>query len=100
MLVVGCERPIKVCTIALLMVRVGLLHTGYVGRLASLAVVGASALGELDEQAGTVTDGDVLLDDTHTVTVNPLDTILIVNNSGIAPVDLLADLNRSASGCE
>ena len=99
-MVVGCDRPIKVCTIALLMMRVGLLHTGYVGRLAGLAVVGAAALGKMDEQAGTVADGDMVIDDTHTVTVNPPDAILIVNNSGITPVDLLADLNRSASGCE
>lgn len=100
MLVVGCERPIKVCTIALLMMRVGLLHTGYVGRLAGLAVVGAAALGKLDEQAGTVADGDVVLDDTHTVTVNPYDTISIVNNGGVTPVDFLLDLNRTTSGCE
>ena len=100
MLVVGCERPIKVCTISLLMMRVGLLNTGYVGRLAGLTVVGSAAMGKLDEQAGTVADGDMVLDDTHTVTANPYDTISIVNNGGVTPVDLIADLNRSASGCE
>ena len=89
MLVVGSQRTVVVRAVPLLMVRVGLLHTGYVGRLAGLAVVGAASMGELDEQAGTVVDGYVVLDDVHAIPDVPPDAVLPTDSHGVPDVYFL-----------
>ena len=78
--------------VALLVVRVGLMHACHVGRLAGLGVVGAAALPELNRETRAVLDSYVVLDDMQRVADIPSDAVLIADSHGVADIHILRHL--------